>query len=178
MTPYNDVMTGFERRHKILEILRDADMPVSASRLAEEFDVSRQVIVGDVALLRARGQEIISTPRGYAFFAPVAGRYIGKISCMHGRAETIKELTAIVQLGAEVLDVQISHPHFGELSGPLNLATLEDVERFDKEFRQEDEHLLSELTGGIHIHTISCKDKELFDRVEQELDRLGFLYKE
>jgi transcriptional regulator of NAD metabolism len=171
-------MVGFERRNRILAVLRDATLPVSATKLAEELEVTRQVIVGDVALLRANSHDIIATPRGYAMFVPVSGRYIGKLPCIHDPVDTGKELSAIIALGAEVLDVNVSHPYYGELSGPLNLATPEDVERFMLEFNQGDQKLLSELTGGVHLHTISCKNKDHYDRVEKELDELGFLFKD
>ena len=46
-------MSGEERRGKIIQALKNSDKAVSATTLAKEFDVSRQVIVQDVALLRA-----------------------------------------------------------------------------------------------------------------------------
>ncbi|MDR0852431.1 MAG: transcription repressor NadR [Clostridiales Family XIII bacterium] len=171
-------MGGVERRNKILEILREAAVPVSASKLAEQFEVTRQVIVGDVALLRASNQDIIATPRGYTMFVPVSGRYIGKIACLHSRLDTAKELNVIISHGGEVLDVNVSHPYYGDLSGPLNLSTSEDVDRFMEEFNMGEQVLLSELTGGVHLHTISCKNKAQFDKIEKELEKLGFLYKD
>jgi len=58
-------MEAQERREKIARRLEQADGPVSATALAKEFSVSRQIIVGDVALLRAAGLDIAATPRGY-----------------------------------------------------------------------------------------------------------------
>ena len=58
-------MHSDERRKAIASILRAADGPISASALAEKFSVSRQIIVGDIALLRSSGEEILATPRGY-----------------------------------------------------------------------------------------------------------------
>ena len=43
------------RRAAISETLRTAEKPVSASALARRYQVSRQIIVGDIALLRAAG---------------------------------------------------------------------------------------------------------------------------
>ena len=54
-----------ERRQAILEQLKRAEKPVSATALARQYGVSRQIIVGDVALLRAGGEPISATPRGY-----------------------------------------------------------------------------------------------------------------
>ena len=56
-------MAGEERRAKIRERL--GKKPVAAGELARELGVSRQVIVQDVALLRAEGLEIVATNRGY-----------------------------------------------------------------------------------------------------------------
>ena len=56
---------AMERREAVLERLRAAQAPVSAAALARQFSVSRQIIVGDVALLRAAGADITATPRGY-----------------------------------------------------------------------------------------------------------------
>lgn len=53
------------RRRKILELLRESSQPVSAGSIAAQFQVSRQVIVGDIALLRAANEKISATPRGY-----------------------------------------------------------------------------------------------------------------
>lgn len=55
-------MNGEERRAKLKERLGAA--PVSATALAKELGVSRQVIVQDIALLRAEGEHILSTNRG------------------------------------------------------------------------------------------------------------------
>ena len=46
-------MDAQERRQAIARRLERARSPVSATALAREFSVSRQIIVGDVALLRA-----------------------------------------------------------------------------------------------------------------------------
>ena len=56
-------MTAKERREQIYRQLTTA--PVSATALAKQFAVSRQVIVGDIALLRAEGCSITATARGY-----------------------------------------------------------------------------------------------------------------
>ena len=58
-------MSGEERREKLLVTLRGATQPVSGTALAAQLGVSRQVVVQDIALLRARQQDIVSTYRGY-----------------------------------------------------------------------------------------------------------------
>ena len=65
-----NTLTTETRREKIKEMLQKTDHPVTASSLAEHFSVSRQIIVGDIALLRASGLQILATPRGYLMDSP------------------------------------------------------------------------------------------------------------
>ena len=58
-------MNAAKRREEIRALLREADVPMSAGAIAARFSVSRQIIVGDIALLRAAGEGILATPRGY-----------------------------------------------------------------------------------------------------------------
>ena len=55
------------RRSRILDWMRAHRSPVHGDQLARRFQVSRQCLVQDVAILRAGGQEILGTPRGYRF---------------------------------------------------------------------------------------------------------------
>ena len=88
------------------------------------------------------------------------------------------ELNAMVDQGCTVLDVIVEHPIYGQLTGPLQLASRYDVAQFLARCSQPDARPLSELTEGIHLHTLSCPDEAAFDRVRQELRRLGILLEE
>ncbi len=57
-------LMGHESRNAILQSLRGAERPVSGTSLADAAGVSRQVIVQDIALLRADGHDIVATNRG------------------------------------------------------------------------------------------------------------------
>ena len=60
-------LTASERREQILSLLSEnRGVTLSASALAAKFGVSRQIIVGDIALMRAGGVDIVSTARGYS----------------------------------------------------------------------------------------------------------------
>jgi transcriptional regulator of NAD metabolism len=176
------MVNGEERRERILELLEEqarggGRSPLSAARLAQLMDVSRQAIVGDIALLRAQGKAIIATARGYMMEAPAQpGRYVGKLACRHSLADTEKELMAVVMLGGEALDVTVSHRLYGDLTGQLNIATPQDVAEFMASVAGSGEGLLSELTGGLHLHTVACRDRESFGLIEDRLRELGFLY--
>jgi transcriptional regulator of NAD metabolism len=172
-------MKAEERREKILAALREQEDAVSAAALARHMHVSRQVIVGDIALLRAHGSEVIATSRGYMLSAPApSGRYIGKIACRHSVADTEKELFAIVELGGEAVDVTVTHRLYGDMTGQLNISSREDAEAFIRNIKNSKERLLSELTDGVHLHTIACRDKASFEAIRAELARLGILLPE
>ena len=110
--------TTHTRREKILQILQSQKDPISASGLAQQMGVSRQVIVGDIAILRAQGSDIIAMARGYALGPLISAgrRYIGKIACLHDASGTYDELSAIVNLGGEVIDVIVEHEIYGEIA--------------------------------------------------------------
>ena len=114
-------MLAEERRQTILELLQQSSIPISAGTLASRFSVSRQVVVGDIALLRATGAEITATPRGYVMQRSPAG-LIRQIACRHDAAGTEAELNSIVDQGCTVLDVIVEHPVYGQITGSLQLA--------------------------------------------------------
>jgi len=167
------------RKEKVLAEIRQAKKPVSATVLAEKFGVSRQVVVGDVALLRANGLDIIATARGYIIPEKRdEHQYLGKIACCHTPAETKSELYEIVDLQAVVVDVVVEHDVYGEITGQLNLRNRDDVDGFIGRVETSEVKLLSELTKGIHLHTIACRDKAHFDLVCEKLSYCGYLLKD
>ena len=172
-------MNAATRRSTILEIIKKSSDPISATVLAKRFDVSRQVIVGDIALLRAQGHEITATARGYLLpRSPDALPYTAIIPCIHTPENTRAELYTMVNMGAFVDNVIVEHHIYGEIIGQLNLKNTEDVDAFMARVDSLETKLLSELTDGIHIHTISCVDVNHYNRVCETLDKLGYLYKD
>lgn len=172
-------MEAKEREKTILKVLGEAEAPVSASKLADLCEVSRQVIVGDVALLRASGVEIESTPRGYRLGGTNQEfGYIGVVACKHYNDQLADELYTIVDYGGTVIDVLIDHPVYGEISGMLNIASRYDADLFLKQVLLDDVQPLSKLSDGIHIHRIGCKDKEIFNLIVEKLKKAGIFYKE
>ena len=167
-------MEAQERREKIARRLEQADGPVSATALAKEFSVSRQIIVGDVALLRAAGLDIAATPRGYILPArPVGERFT--IACSHGGGQMQEELNAIVDQGCTVEDVIVEHPIYGQITAPLRLSSRYEVEQFVERCEKESAAPLSLLTDGVHLHTVVCQDPACEERVKLALRELGIL---
>ena len=100
-------MTGSERRQELLQLLSGTQTPISGTSLAKHFTVSRQVIVQDMALLRAQGHEVLSTNRGYLIQAPLRVSRIFKV--FHTSEQIVDELCTIVDLGGTVEDVFVHH---------------------------------------------------------------------
>lgn len=167
-------MRAEERRQAIQDILQQSAAPVSATVLAGRFSVSRQIIVGDIALLRAAGADISATPRGYVIQRS-SGGLSRQVACHHDAAGMEAELNAIVDQGCTVVDVIVEHPIYGQLTGPLQLSSRYDVSQFISRCAQAEAQPLSNLTEGIHLHTLSCPDEAAFFRVRDALRSLGVL---
>ena len=171
-------MTASQRRSMILEQLHRADAPVSAASLAHELSVTRQVIVGDVALLRAQGHNIAATPRGYLMPDTAPSGLTRQVACSHSADDTRGELNIMVDCGCTVLDVIVEHPVYGQLTAPLQIASRYDVEQFVARMRDSDALPLSMLTEGIHLHTLSCPNEEVWQHLLAVLGEKGFLLSE
>ena len=168
-------MDAAARRAAILSRLEQTDHPVSAAALAREFAVSRQIIVGDVALLRAGGADIAATPRGYVLPRDSAA-LLRTVACVHDREGMARELEIMVDQGCQVVDVVVEHPIYGQLAGQLHLSSRYDVQEFVRSVSKNQANLLSDLTGGIHLHTLRCPSEEAFQRVRAALDEAGLLW--
>jgi len=167
-------MNSAERRDKILEILKTEREPVKGNRLADVFGVTRQVIVQDIAILRAEGIKILSTPQGYILSLNYKGKYTKVIASKHYFDRTEEELNTIVDNGGKVLDVIVEHPLYGEIKGLLMISSRYDVERFMENVKNAKATLLSSLTEGVHLHTVEANSKEVLDRIEKKLKEKGF----
>lgn len=164
-----------DRKAKIIEEIQKSQKPVSASSLAKKLGVSRQIIVGDVALIRAGGTHIIATPRGYL----LDNQQLQKtytIAVKHTQEQLGDELYTIVDLGGSVIDVIVEHAIYGQLTGKLHLSSRYDVDQFLKKIKNDEAKPLSQLTDGLHLHTIQCQDEETYHRIMNALNEKGYLF--
>lgn len=173
-------MDAWERRERILEVLNNSNKPIKGTQLSEKFGVSRQVIVQDIALLRARGENILATPQGY--MVPKLyeeNKLVKKIVCKHkGYDEIEDELKTIVDMGGKALDVIVDHPVYGEIKSPLEIGSRMDLKEFINNLIETNAEPLSSLTEGIHIHTIEVKDEKSFKKIKESLRKKGYLIDE
>lgn len=168
-------MNSQERRNYIKDILEKEKEPLKGYILSEKFGVTRQIIVKDIAILRAAGINIISTPKGYTIPKNKNDR-IKKIIALYHSVEDIEdELSTIVKFGGVVEDVIIEHKLYGEIRGILMIKSLLDVKNFILKLDDYKNEPLCILTGGIHLHTISTKDENSLKNILQELKNKNYL---
>ncbi len=170
-------MGGNERRRELVKMIENNSQPVSGSKLASQLNVSRQVIVQDIALLRAENIEIISTTKGYMIMKG-AKRCQRKFYVQHTDEQTKDELLTIIDQGGKVCDVIIDHPIYGEIKVDLPLQTRQDVYDFIKKVKNKETIPLSKLTNQRHIHTVEAESEEILQNIEMELNRKEYLIRE
>lgn len=169
-------MNGEERRLQIIEYISQSASPVSGTALAEHFNVSRQAVVQDIALLRASGNEILSTNRGYILSAaPQTKSRTFKVR--HTDIQTEEELSLIVDLGGRVMNVFVDHNIYGRFEAELNIFSRRDVKNFIKNVENKSSSLLKNVTDSEHFHTVEASSDEILDEIEQALLSKGFLVK-
>lgn len=166
-------MRGSERRDKIIEMLRTSKTPVAGKDLAVLFDVSRQVIVQDIALLRANQFDIMSTNRGYILNESHTVSRVFKVH--HTDEQTEEELNLIVDFGGTVEDVFIYHRNYGTVKGNMNISSRKDVKEFIENLKNGKSTYLKNATSGYHYHTVSAPTEPILDLIYAQLESHGFL---
>lgn len=169
-------MEGKERRELILGILTNMEEAITGTALAKQFNVSRQVIVQDIALLRAQGSKILSTSEGYRKYYnknTVKRAYLVK----HSKDDIEDELNTFVDLEGNILNVVVLHPVYGEISADLMIGSRRAVKKFMDKMEENKFIPLMHLTGGEHVHVVEAESEEILDEIAHELDIKGYLIK-
>lgn len=167
------MMTGSERRSDIINRIKSSAVPVSGKALAQAYDVSRQVIVQDIALIRASGHDIISTNRGYILNAPHTSSRIFKVQ--HTDDELENELCSIVDLGGKIVNVMINHRVYGHMEAVLNINSRRKVMEFMEDIKSGKSSPLKNITSNYHYHKVEADNDETLDMIEEMLRRKGYL---
>ena len=167
------VLTGAQRRKKIIDMMRNSAVPISGGALGRETGVSRQVVVQDIALLRTEGHSIVATARGYLLDEPKQVVRVFKVC--HDNDRTEEELTLIVDMGGCVLDVMVNHRAYGKVTAALNLKNRRDVQVFMNQLRTGKSTPLLNVTSGYHFHRVSAENVEILDEIEHMLKEKNFL---
>ncbi|WP_243342270.1 transcription repressor NadR [Anaerococcus sp. AGMB09787] len=165
-----------KRQAEILKILEESDKPVSGSDLAKHFSLSRQVIVQDIAVLKAEENNIISTNRGYKLIKDDLPNKV--IQVYHSDKEIEEELQTIVDLGAEVVDVFVYHNIYGKIRADLKIKSRRDIKKFLQRLESGESSPLKKLTSDYHFHTLKAQNEEILKEVIEELTQKNYLIKE
>lgn len=168
-------MDGETRRGKIIRMLSEGSEPITGIALAKALAVSRQVIVQDIALLRANGAAILSTNRGYLLQGEREVVRVFKV--LHSDDEVEEELNCIVDLGGVVVDVFVYHKVYGVVRADMNIKSRMEVGRYLKTLEGGKSSLLKNVTSGYHYHTVRAESEEALDLIQEELRQRGFLAK-
>ena len=170
-------MTGDVRREQILQMLKQQGFPMSGTTLAKHFRVSRQVIVQDIALMRAENHRILSTNKGYLFRTEEQTNTQPKrvFHVKHSTEQVLDEFMTMIELGGKVLDVAVEHELYGQIRVDLLIETAQDARDFYNRLISCKDNPLKVLTDDCHYHTVAAPSEKLLDLIQQELEEKGFL---
>lgn len=174
-------LNGEERRIKVLNMIKESNSPLNGTAISKKMGVSRQVIVNDIALLRANKYDIISTNRGYIIqdasnkVSNDKDVFTRVFKVEHNDFEIYEELSCIVSLSGKVLDVFVDHEVYGKFFAQLNISTTKDIENFVSQMKENELVPLKNITNNCHYHTVQAPSIKLLDLIELELSQKGFL---
>ena len=168
-------MSGEERRTQIIEYLVSQNKPVSGTTLARVFNVSRQVIVQDIALLRSAHVEIVSTNRGYMLSSVSSDWFVRTFKCRHTDEQTEDELNCIVDQGGRVESVFVNHKLYGRIEAEMHIHSRRDVKEFIDGIHSGKSTLLKNVTSDYHYHKVAAECEDILDDIEDELTKRGYL---
>ncbi|AJD32479.1 transcription repressor NadR [Clostridium sporogenes] len=171
-------MNSIERRKKIENMLMKNNKPIKGNEMGQKLGVTRQVIVKDIAILRASGRNIIATPEGYLI--PNENKELIRriIAVCHDSEDIKEELETIIKFGGIVEDVVVEHPVYGEIKAMLMIKSMYDIDNFIKNIQNNKAEPLLILTGGIHLHTISSDNEDIMNKIIEELNKKNYLVDE
>lgn len=170
-------LDGSMRRAAITEYLNSKNYPVNGSELAKHFGVSRQIIVQDIALLRAENRNILSTNKGYVLFHPHENRSgcTAVILVKHTAEQTLDEMQTIVDYGGRMLDVSVEHDLYGQIRVDLVINDINDAKEFCDKMAGSKSKPLKVLTNDFHYHTITAPSEKALELIKKELNSKGYL---
>ena len=166
-------MRAVERRKAIVNLLLSHDTPISGSALSEKFQVSRQIIVQDISILKESGHEILSTHNGYVIKSTNLKERVFKLR--HTTEQTEEELNLIVDFGGTVADVFVWHKVYGKMTAPLNIFSALHIKQFIEGVRSGKSSELMNITGGYHYHTVRADSEDVLNRIQNALEERGYI---
>lgn len=168
-------MNAEKRRQMVIDELGRAEAPLSGGALAKAVGVSRQVIVQDIALLRAQGNNIVSTNRGYVIPTQRGNKHVRLFKVRHRADQAVDEMETIVDLGGVIVDVAVNHRMYGRVSAPMGIRSRRDIALFVDDLESGCSTLLSTVTDGYHFHHVEADSEEILDEIHSALEVKGYI---
>ena len=170
-------MNGETRREKIKQMLQESSQPLTGTALANALHVSRQVIVQDIALMRAEHMPILSTNKGYLLRPDDVRLQQPKrvFFVRHTTEQVLEEFMTVIDLGGRILDVAVEHELYGPIRADLLIENAQDARDFVTRLGACRDNPLKVLTDDCHFHTVAAPSEKLLDLIEGELRQRGFL---
>ena len=167
------------RREKLYEMLENAEEPLTGVVLSKALNVTRQIIVGDVALLRSSGKKIISTARGYQLAGEVPEKgFHQEFRCQSRKmdaAELEAELNVVVDNGGIVHGLTLTHEVYGVIQVPMDLYSRREVRQYMERLKEEKGPLITTLTQGRHVLQVEARNDEDLEALGEGLKEMGVL---
>jgi transcriptional regulator of NAD metabolism len=167
-------MNSIDRRDNIINLLLEGNEPIKGNMIAKKYSVTRQVIVKDIAILRAKGKNIIATPDGY-----IVNKNENKVKAIiavtHNEEEMFSEMSIVIKYGGTIEDVIVEHPLYGEIVAMLMIKNYNELNKFVQKYQEQRARLLSVLTKGVHLHTISAENEDDINLIISELKKYNFI---
>jgi len=167
-------MNSIERRDNIINLLLESNEPIKGNIIAQKYSVTRQVIVKDIAILRAKGKNIIATPDGY-IINKNENKVKAIIAVIHNEEEMFDEMSIVIKYGGTIEDVIVEHPLYGEITAMLMIKNYNELNKFVQKYQEQRARLLSVLTNGVHLHTISAENEDDINLIISELKKCNFI---
>ncbi|MGM9948317.1 transcription repressor NadR [Floccifex sp.] len=166
-------MTGQQRREEIIDLLKNSNKAIPGKEFALRFSVSRQVIVQDIALLRAKDYDIVSTNHGYILNQIKTYKRVFKV--FHNDEQTKEEMECIIDCGGCIEDVFIYHRSYGTVKAQMGISSRRDIQQFLEDIQSGKSTYLKNVTSNYHYHTVSASSEKILDFIQRELEEKGFL---
>ena len=147
---------------------------MAARAMASQFGVSRQVIVQDMAVIRASTPGILSTTRGYVLQQDKDIACTREFKVRHGQEQAAEELNLIVDCGGRVKNISISHRVYGRVTAEMDIRSRQDVNEFVQAINSSHSSVLSSATSGYHYHLIEASSQARLDLIGRTAEESRF----
>lgn len=168
-------MSAAQRQELILRQLKKSTHPITGSEFAQMTQVSRQVIVQDISILKAKKTPILATSRGYMLENNNNNKVSHIIAVNHTPEQTEEELTRIVDHGVTVKNVTVEHALYGEITASVMVSNRVEVKEFIDKMAETEALHLSTLTNGIHLHTLEADSMTKIEAACRSLEDANML---